>query len=58
MWVLTGDRKETAQSVGRAAKIIGENDHVIYIAGNSVSKITHELEHSLKFIQQLHVFKI
>jgi magnesium-transporting ATPase (P-type) len=55
IWVLTGDRKETALSVARSSKIIEESHHVIHFAANSVEKLFHEIENAEKMIQQHNV---
>lgn len=52
LWVLTGDRKETAISIARSCHIIQPSDSIVVLNGNSLSKAQEAITKAINEVQK------
>ncbi|CDF37994.1 unnamed protein product [Chondrus crispus] len=47
LWVLTGDKRETAENIGYSANLLDRNMEVVHIAGSSSAEVQRQLNDTL-----------
>jgi len=55
VWMLTGDKKETAFNIGMTCSIIKDNSIIFRIEGNNISKISQTIDKALVDIENIKV---